>query len=592
MKKGIIKGGSFLIDSLQPEDIFTPEDTNADQKLLSKVTDEFFQGEVEPRIEELEAKEEGLMVKLLKKSAKLGLQGLDIPEEFGGMGLDIISSLIVTERISLGGPFAIASLDHTTFATLSILYFGTREQKEKYLPDLATADKIGAFALTEPDAGSDALNASTIARLSEDGNWYILDGEKQFISNAKYADIFITFAKIEGEKFTTFIVDRNSEGLSLGEEEDKMGIRGTSTRSLILTNSKVPRQNLLFEPGKGHVVAFSILNIGRYKIAGLCLGTAKLALKDSISYAKGRTQFGKPISDFGLIKEKIAEMAIRIFVAESMIYRTSGLIEEGLKEIDITSNQASSGLLRGLQEYAIECSMNKVYSSEMLDYVVNEAVQIHGGYGYIKDYRVERYYRDSRINLIYGGTNEINRLLMVRLLLTRALNGQLPLTEAMDKVLSEHAKRSVSSGSQIIELEEMAFLVGNAKRIALLSMRDVYQAYPNNLEYRQEISGMISNIMIEVFAMESSLLRSQKITQRWEGERSEVPLAISRVYIVEGLMRVERWSKILLAGILKGDRLQTRLAMVKDLTEYIPVDLIGLRRTIADSMLQATRYFI
>ena len=592
MKEGIIKGGSFLIDSLQPKDIFTPEDTNADQKLLSKVTDEFFQGEVEPRIEELEAKEEGLMVTLLKKSAKLGLQGIDIPEEFGGMGLDTISSLIVTETISLGGPFAIASLDHTTFATLSILYFGTLEQKKKYLPDLATADKIGAFALTEPDSGSDALNASTIARLSEDGNCYILDGEKQFISNAQYADIFITFAKIDGEEFTAFIVDRNSEGLSLGEEEDKMGIRGTSTRSLILTNVKVPRQNLLFEPGKGHVVAFSILNIGRYRLAGLCFGTAKLALKDSISYAKSRTQFGKPISDFGLIKEKIGEMAIRIFVAESMIYRTSGLIEDGLKETDITSNQARYGLLHGLQEYAIECSMNKVYSSEMLDYVVNEAVQIHGGYGYIKDYRVERYYRDSRINLIYGGTNEINRLLMVRLLLTRALKGQLPLTEAMDKVLSEHAKRSVSSSSQIIELEEMAFLVGNAKRIALLSMRDVYQAYPNNLEYRQEISGMISNIMIEVFAMESSLLRSQKITQRWGGERSEVPLAISRVYIVEGLMRVERWSKTLLAGILKGDRLQTRLAMVKDLTEYIPVDLISLRRTIADSMLQASRYFI
>jgi len=531
-------------------------------------------------------------VKLLKKSAKLGLQGLDIPEEFGGMGLDIISSLIVTERISLGGPFAIASLDHTTFATLSILYFGTREQKEKYLPDLATADKIGAFALTEPDAGSDALNASTIARLSEDGNWYILDGEKQFISNAKYADIFITFAKIEGEKFTTFIVDRNSEGLSLGEEEDKMGIRGTSTRSLILTNSKVPRQNLLFEPGKGHVVAFSILNIGRYKIAGLCLGTAKLALKDSISYAKSRIQFGKPISDFGLIKEKIGEMAIRIFVVESMIYRTSGLIKEGLKGTDLTSNKTSLDLLHGLQEYAIECSMNKVYSSEMLDYVVNEAVQIHGGYGYIKDYRVERYYRDSRINLIYGGTNEINRLLIIRLLFTRALKGQLSLAEAMDKALSERSEISVYSVSQRIELKEMAFLVENAKKIALISMKGIYQTYSPNLEYQQEILGMISNIIIEVFAMESTLLRSQKIREKWGGDKSEVPLAISRVYIVEGLMRVERWSKILLAGILKGDRLQTRLAMVKDLSEYIPVDLIGLRRTIADSMLQASRYFI
>ena len=340
------------------------------------------------------------------------------------------------------------------------------------------------------------------------------------------------------------------------------------------------------------MVAFSVLNIGRYKLAGLCLGTAKLALKDSISYAKSRIQFGKPISDFGLIKETIGRMAIWIFVVESMIYRTSGLIEEGLKGTDLTSNKASLDLLHGLQEYAIECSMNKVYSSEMLDYVVNEAVQIHGGYGYIKDYRVERYYRDSRINLIYGGTNEINRLLLVRLLLARALKEQLSLAEAMDKALSELSELSVYSVSQRIELKEMAFLVGNAKKIALISMKGIYQTYSHNLEYQQEILGMISNIIIETFAMENSLLRSQKITQRWGRERSEVPLAISRVYIVEGLMRVERLSKILLAGILKGDKLQARLAMVKDLTEYIPVDLIGLRRTIANSMLQASRYFI
>jgi alkylation response protein AidB-like acyl-CoA dehydrogenase len=592
MKEGVLKGGSFLIDTLQPEDIFAPEDANTDQKLLSKVTEEFLQGEVEPRIEELEAQEEGLMVKLLKNSAKLGLQGVDIPEEFGGMGLDNISSLIVTEKISLGGPFAIASLDHTTFAILSILYFGTREQKKKYLPELAKAEKIGAFALTEPDAGSDALNPSTMVRVSEDGNCYILDGEKQFISNAQYADLFITFAKIDGEKFTAFIVERNSEGVSLGEEEDKMGIKGTSTRSLIFKNVKVPRQNLLFQPGKGHVVAFSILNIGRYKLAGLCLGTAKLALRDSIHYAKSRIQFGKPISDFGLIKEKIGEMVIRIFVVESMIYRTSGLIEEGLKGTDLTSEKAGLDLAHGLQEYAIECSINKVYATVMLDYVVNEAVQIHGGYGYIKDYRVERYYRDSRINMIYGGTNEINRLLIVRLLLRRALKGHLSLKEAMDKTLSEQSDLSVSLASQGIEVKEMAFLVGIAKKIALLSMREMYQVSSHDLEFQQEIMGMISNIIIEVFAMESSLLRSQKIRQKWGEEKSEIPIAISRVYILEGLMRVEQWSKIILASTCNGERLRKQLTILKERTEYIPVDLIALRRRIADHMLQARRYFI
>ena len=588
----IIKGGSFLVDTIHSEDIFIPEDMDADQKLLDKILEEFLQGEVEPQIKELEAKTEGLMVELLKKSAKLGFLGVDIPEEFGGMGLDNVSSLILTEKASIGGPFALANLVSTTFGVLPILYFGNGEQKQRYLPDLANGNKIGAFALTEPDAGTDALNAKTIAILSEDGQYYILNGTKQFISNTGYADVFITYAKIDGEKFTAFIIDRDSEGVSFGEEEDKMGIRGTSTRSLTLENVKVSVKNLLFYPGKGHMVAFNTLNIGRYKLGGVCLGVAKLVFKDSIYYVKNRYQFGKSISNFGLIKEKIAEMAIRIFVGESMAYRTSKLLEDRLKTIDTTSNGRRLDLAMAIKEFAPECSINKVYNSEMLDYVVDEAVQIHGGYGYIKDYPVERYYRDSRINRIWGGTSEINRLLILRMLLKEGIEGQLPLNNAIEKVISEMVAPSVDTHPPKKGLEELAHLVENAKKIALLSLKTVIQAYPDDLGDHQELMGMISNIIIEVFAMESSFLRTQKINQKWGEEKCEIPTAISQVYILDALMRVERWAKLIFAAIAEDDILQNQLSVLKKVIQYTPVNSVVLRRKIANFMLKSGRYFI
>src|SRR4030042_2794295 len=352
-----MKGGEFLINTISPDDIFIPEDMNEEQKLFAKILEDFLRGELEPRIKELEAKTEGLMVELLKKSAEVGFFGVDIPEQFGGMGLDNVSSLIVTEKASIGGPFALANLVSTTFGALPILYFGSSEQKQRYLPDLANAKKIGAFALTEPDAGTDALSAKTVCTLSEDGQAYILNGEKQFISNTGYADIFIIFAKLDGENFTAFILDRDSEGLSFGQEEDKMGIHGTSTRSLILENVRIPVGNLLFQIGKGHVVSLNTLNLGRYKWSGACLGMAKLAFKDSLQYSKNRMQFGQSISNFGLIKEKIGEMAIRIFVGESMVYRTSRLLEEGIKGIIKTANEVGFGLVSQIEEYATECSI-------------------------------------------------------------------------------------------------------------------------------------------------------------------------------------------------------------------------------------------
>lgn len=588
----IIKGGSFLIDAIQPEDIFTPEDANANQKLIAKILEEYLRGEVEPRMKELEAKTEGLMVDLLRKSATLGWQGVDIPKEFGGFGLDMVSSSIVTERAFIGGPFAVANMGHTTFGTFPILYFGNSEQKKRYLPDLAKGRKIGAFALTEPDAGTDALNSKTTAALSDDGQYYILNGTKQFISNSGYADIFITFAKIDGKKFTAFIVDRGSKGVSLGQEEDKMGIRGTSTRSLTLENVKVPVMNLLFQPGKGDLVAFNTLNIGRHKLGAACVGVAKQALEDSIRYAKSRVQFGQPISNFGLIKEKIGEMAIRIFAGESMIYRTAGLLENGLKGVVTTSEESGLDLARRVGEYAAECSMNKVYASEMLDYVVDEAVQIHGGYGYIKDYPVERYYRDSRINRIFGGTNEINRLLILKRLLKRNSNGQLPLMNALERVTSDILALSDEALAERKGLEELARLVENCKKITLLSLKAVIQAYPDDLGHHQELIGMISNMMIEVFAMDSLLIRTQKINGRWGKDKCEIPLAISQVYILDAFMRMERWAKLIFAAMAEEDILQKQLLTLKKLTQYIPVNSVDLRRKTADYMLQAGLYFI
>ena len=590
MEKNV--GGSFLIEMADPKDIFTPEDMTEEHKLVAKAAEEFLLGEVAPVIDDLEAKKEGLMLQLLKKSAEVGLMGGDIPEEYGGMGLDKISTLIITEKVPIGGPFAVANVDHTGIGTLPIVYFGNDEQKRRYLPGLANGKLIGAYALTEPEAGTDALSAKTTAVLSEDGKYYILNGEKQFITNAAYADIFITYAKIDGEKFTGFIIDRNSEGLSLGEEEDKMGIRGTSTRSLILENVKVPVENLLFKPGKGHVVAFNILNIGRYKLGGACVGAAKLALADTIQYAKSRVQFGHPIAEFGLIREKIAEMVIRTFVAESMVYRNAGLIEDRLENIDMTSPEAGYESARGIEEYATECSINKVYGSEMLDFVVDEAVQIHGGYGYIKDYPVERYYRDSRINRIFEGTNEINRLLILRMLLRRAMKGQLPLIQAMKQAASDLLKPSSLRQTPQDGVEMLASLVENAKKIALLTAGAVYQAHPDDLGQQQELLGMISDIIIECFALDSSLLRVRKMTDRVDSAALEIPMAIVSVYTIDAMMRIERWAKLIFAAVAKGDMLRTQLSALKRLTRYLPVDAVALRRKIADRTIHVGRYLV
>ncbi|MFC1534207.1 acyl-CoA dehydrogenase family protein [Thermodesulfobacteriota bacterium] len=589
----MIKGGSFLTSAIQPEDIFIPEDMNEDQKLIAAATEEFVRGEVEPRIDELETKTEGMMEELIKKSADIGLLGVDIPEKYEGTQLDYISSLIITEKTARYVPFAITCLTHNTFCGWPVLYFGNDDQKQQYLPELAIGKKIGAYALTEPDAGSDVLNIKTIARLSKDGEFYILNGEKQFTSNAGFADVIILYAKVDGEYFAAFILDSDSEGLSLGEEEKKMGIHGSFTCGFVLSDLKVPKKNLLFQVGKGHMVAFNILNIGRHKLSGACIGAAKVAFDESLRYAKNRVQFGRSLSSFGLIKEKIGEMAIRVFVGESVIYRTSKLIEQGLRDKNETPGSVEAGfdLARRIEEYAAECSISKIYASELLDYVVDETVQIHGGYGYIKELPAERYYRDSRIFRIFGGTNEINRLLIVKMILKGLAESRQHNLEDNENTTSG---LSVASNTcfQMRTLEELDNLIQNAKKITLISLRALGHAYPDNLDDHQELMGLVSNIIIEAYAMESCLLRALKIKQRKGEEIGEIPTAISKVYILDAFMRVEHWAKLIVSSINEGETLRQKLSNLETLTRYIPVNTVALRRKIADFLFKAGRYFI
>jgi alkylation response protein AidB-like acyl-CoA dehydrogenase len=587
----IVKGGSFLIESISPQEVFTPEDFTEEQRLIAKATTDFVVGEVQPLIEEIEEKKEGLMASLVKKAGELGLLSSDIAEEYGGQNLDKVSSLLITEKMTQGGAsFIVAYAVHTGIGSLPIIFFGNKEQKNRYLPAIATGEKIAAYALTEPDAGSDALNAKTTAMLSPDGKYYILNGQKQFISNAGIADLFVTYAKVDGDKFTSFIVDRNTEGVSVDEEENKMGVKGASTRSVIFSDAKVPVENVLGEIGRGHVVAFNTLNIGRFKLGGGCVGASKIALQDAVTHAKQRVQFGKPIAEFGLIKHKIAEMTIRTFTAESMVYRTAGLIDRILQRIDHHAEDSGILMAKGIKEYAIEDSINKVYSSEVLDYVVDEALQIFGGYGYIHDYPVERYYRDSRINRIWEGTNEINRLVIMDMLMRRAMKNQLPLLAAAQKVVNEllTLRPTVEMDDEKLTLQKG--MVEMSKKIGLLVAGAAVQKYMMKLADEQEILGLISNMVIETFAMESALARALKSMERSGDERSQIQKVMVKVYINDAFERVEGFAKQALAAIAEGDTLRTQLSALKKLARFNPINTVALRRGIADTVIKMGRY--
>jgi len=582
-------GGSYMIEDIDFHTIVTPDELTEEQRMIAEMTSDFVEGEVVPFYEDIEKLDYVLTVKLMRKSGELGLLGADVPEAYDGLGLDKVSSTLISERLSRAASFALSIGAHVGIGTLPIVYFGTAEQKRKYLPDLAAGKKIAAYCLTEPSSGSDALGAKTTARLTEDGKHYVLNGAKQFITNAGFADIFIVYAKVNGTEFSTFIVERTMEGVSFGPEEKKMGIKGSSTRPLILEEVIVPTDNLLWDVGKGHLIAFNILNIGRFKLASGCLGTAKQAIELSAKYANQRMQFGQPISSFPLIGKKLAEMNIRIYVLESMVYRTAGLMDAGLGQIDHDSPDAGVQSAKAIAEYAIECSINKVFGSETLDRVADEGVQIHGGYGYIQEYPIERIYRDSRINRIFEGTNEINRLLIPGTLLKRAMKGELPL---LQKAKALQAELLQPMPGQLFQrtLEEETHLVSTAKKIFLMVGGAAVQKYGLKLEQEQEVLSQLADMMIQIFAMESVLLRTLKRIDKQGEQKLSVAIEMTRVCVDEAFAGIEAVARETLSAIEDGDMLRTQLSVLKKLTRRSPLNTIEAKRQIAAQVIQTEKF--
>lgn len=584
-EKRAIKGGGFLIEDLTPERIFTPEEISEEQRMFARAAEEFLRKEVLPREDEIYAKNWAVTRELMLKAGELGLLSIDIPEKYGGLGLHKVSSAIVGEQFALQASFAGSQSAHVNIGTLPIVFFGTEEQKQKYLPRLATGEWIGAYALTEPHSGSDALAAKTKAVLSEDGRHYILNGQKMWITNGSFADLFTVFAKVDGEKFTAFLVERGP-GLTSGHEEKKLGIDGSSTTALMLEDCRVPVENVLGEIGRGHKIAFNVLNIGRLKLGARSVGTIKLSLGQSVQYAKERHQFGQPIANFGLIKHKIAEMAVRAYVGESILYRTLGMIDEALERADKDDPQQ---VLQVLEQYAIECSIIKVWESEALAYVVDEQVQVYGGYGYSKDYPAERAYRDARIARIYEGTNEINRIVIASQLLRRAKNGEIALLEQTDRVLGGESPTSdtMMLNAENVALSDEVKLVASAKAMTLVAIGSAARAYGDRARDEQETLGLIADLVMDVYAMESALLRTQKLIIDRGQDDSAVQIEIVRVFARDAAARVERAARMVVTEAGGDDKTS---AALERLVHRAPIKLIAARRHIADAIIGAGKY--
>ncbi len=584
-QKQVVQGGAFLIEDRTTAEVFTPEDFTEEHRMIAETTRQFIDNEVIPRLDELEKHDWKLARELVKKAADLGLISANIPEEFGGLGLDQTSGALVGENIGRCASFATTLGAESGIGLLPIIYFATEAAKAKYLPKIATGEVITAYALTEAGSGSDAMAAKATARLSADGTHYLLNGEKMFITNGGFADIFIVFAKVDGDKFSAFIVERQ-EGLSPGAEEHKMGIKGSSTTPLVLADAKAPLENLLGEVGKGHKIAFNTLNIGRFKLGAMCIGGMKLMLHESIRYANERQQFGKSISSFGAIKSKLGEMAIRTWVGEAMIYRTLGMIEDAIG--DTTDPNAK---MRAIEEYSAECSIIKVALSEYCDYLADEMVQIYGGYGYSADYPAERAYRDSRINRIFEGTNEINRMLIPGRLMKSALSGQLALLPAaqalMDEVLSPQPLGFDDDDSLLAAETKLA---KNAKKVGLMTLGTAAQKYMMKLGDQQEILIGIADIIMDAYAMESAILRTQKLAASQGEEAAARYIDMTRVFCNDAVERIDASAKNTLAGMAEGDELRTLLAALRRFTKLTPVNTIAARQRIADVMIEANRY--
>jgi alkylation response protein AidB-like acyl-CoA dehydrogenase len=585
-----VSGGSFLIEERAPNEVFTPEDFTEQHLLIAQTAEEFANKEILPNIEKMEHKDFALTRELVRKAGELGLSGVDVPEQYGGLHLDKVTSAIIADRLAKHGGFSATWGAHTCIGTLPIVYFGTEEQKKKYLPGLASGETVGAYALSESSSGSDALNCRARAALSADGKFYLLNGEKMWITNAGFADLFIVFAKIDGEKFTAFIIERNFPGFAVGAEEHKMGIRGSSTCPLILNDCKVPIGNVLGEIGKGHHIAFNVLNVGRFKLGAACVGSARNCIESAIAYAKQRKAFGKVIADFGLVREKLANMAAGIFTGEAMAYRTVGMMDAAVAQLGESQNDMVQ-VRKVTDEYAVECSILKVWGSEFLSYVVDEMVQIYGGYGFVEEYPAERTYRDSRVNRIFEGTNEINRLVITGFLLKRAMSGQLPLMPAIKRIMDE-----VLSGSRDEEREgilaEERRLVAAAKKIGLFAAGVATQRYMQAIQDQQEIMGAIANIAIETYAMESAMLRAQKLaTQNGESATANA-IAMARLYVAGAMEKIEIAARMVIAASAEGDMLRSQMAILRRLCKYEPFNTVALRQAIAQKVIETGKYVV
>ncbi len=578
-------GGAFLIEETTPANVFTLEDLTEEHLAIGKTAEDFFNKEIQPNLEAVIHMEPGLALKLLRKSAELGLTAIAIPEKFGGMELDLASALVAAEHLGKDASYGGWHGAHTGIGTLPILYFGTEEQKQKYLPKLAKVELLAAYALTEPQAGSDAMGARTRADLSADGTHYVLNGQKMWITNGGAADVFIVFAKVAGEKFTAFIVERAFGGVTNGKEEAKMGIKGSSTTALYFENVKVPVENVLGEIGRGHIIAFNILNVGRLKLGALTAAGAKRILAICLKYAKERKAFGAAIADFGAIQHKLAETAIRIFAADSMAWRVVGQIQSRLGDFSWAQADASQTMLKAVEEFAVECSMVKVYGSEVLDFAADEGVQIHGGYGFHQGYAVERAYRDARINRLFEGTNEINRLLITNMLVKRAGKGQLGLVPAALALMGEIQSGQIGS----TEKDEELRLVQNAKKVALLTLGLAFQKHQTALEGQQEIVMNIADIVMETFAMESTLLRARKAVA---AGKSSIAAEMCSVFLRDAMARVEQSARNVLGACCDGEKLHQNMSVLRRLAVYDPVDAVTLRRKIAARLLTRERYVI
>jgi alkylation response protein AidB-like acyl-CoA dehydrogenase len=590
-------GGSFLLEDRAPEEVLTPEDLSVEQRQIAETAARFAREQILPVSAQIEAKEDGVMRGLLAHAAELGFTAVDVPEEYGGLGLDKTTSALVADHISVNASFSTAFGAHVGIGTLPLVWYGTEAQKQRYLPKLASMEMVAAYALSEATSGSDAMNIRTRAVLSSDGTQYILNGEKMWITNAGFADLYTVFAKVDGEKFSAFLVERGTPGFSVAKEEHKLGIRGSSTCALVFSDCRIPVENLLGEVGKGHHIAFNILNMGRFKLGAACVGGGRQAVELGIRYAKERVAFGKPIAEFGLIQRKIASCVTRLYVTESMTYRTSGMMDAALAALSSEIAHSPREIQKRIEEYAVECSILKVFGSEMLDYLADELVQIMGGYGYVEDYPAERIYRDARINRIFEGTNEINRLIITGWLMKRAMSGQLPLLPAIKRLMDEMMEPpSFDNEDSDAPLAREAKVLASLRKLFLLAAGAASQRFMTTLQDQQEVMADLADCILAIYALESALLRARKLAGSSRGPSgaasgaASIAAAMTSAFADEAMATVEQAARRVLAASAEGDALAIQLGVLRRFARVAPVDAITVNRHIASYFSNLGRY--